>query len=49
MCSWQFNILLCDPIYFLEKLHLASYVDVTRIYTVNETKESVNGVPETSS
>ena len=49
MCPWQFNTLLCDLFYFLENLNIVSYADVTTIYTVNETNESVIGVLETSS
>ena len=44
-----FNIHLCDLFYFLENLEIPSYADDTTIYTVNETKDSVIGVLETSS
>ena len=33
-----FNIQLCDLLYFLEDLDIASYRDDTTIYTVNEKK-----------
>ena len=33
-----FNIQLCDLLYFLEDLDIASYTDDTTIYTVNEKK-----------
>ena len=44
-----FNIHLCDQFYFLEDLDIASYADDITIYTVNEKKESVISVLETSS
>ena len=44
-----FNIHLCDPIYFLEDLDIASYADHTTIYTIKENKESVINTLEASS
>ena len=44
-----FNIHLCGLFYFLENLDIARYADDTTIYTINETKESVIGVPQTFS
>ena len=35
--------------YFLENLEIPSYADDTTFYTINETKESVTGPPESSS
>ena len=47
--SLLFNIHLCDLLYFLEDLDIASYADDTTIYTVvKENKQPIN-VLETSS
>ena len=40
---------LCDLLYFLEDLDIASYADDTTIYTVKENKESVINTLEASS
>ena len=44
-----FNIHLCDLIYFLDNLDIASYARDTTLYTVKENKESVINALETSS
>ena len=44
-----FDIHLCDLLYFLEDLDIASYADDTTIYTVSEKKESVIRALEASS
>ena len=48
-CPLLFNIHLCDLLYLLEDLDIASYVDDKTIHTGKENKESVINTLEASS
>ena len=47
LCYFIYNFIIL--FYFFEELDIASHADDNKFYTVNETKESVIGVLETSS